>query len=64
MMNTYTFDSEGKYLVLKGKSKLMFKVFYDTNKFYFVSLRYNCCFCQDFEKNKKCEHLDLVRKIV
>ena len=62
-MMSYIFDTEGKYMILKGRSKGMFKVFYEKNKFYFVSINFNCCFCKFFEENKHCEHLELVKKL-
>ena len=63
-MMCYIFDNEGKYMVIKGRSKGMFKVFYECNKFYFVNLKFNCCFCKKFEQEKQCEHLELVKKIM
>ena len=58
------FDSENKYMILKANSKGMYKVFYETNKFYYVNLELPCCFCKEFESNKTCEHYKLVKKLV
>jgi hypothetical protein len=63
-MMSYIFDSEGKYMILKGRSKGMYKVYHKLNEYYFVSLEYNCCFCREFEQNKHCEHLELVKKMI
>jgi hypothetical protein len=51
-------------MILKGRSKGMYKVYHKLNEYYFVSLEYNCCFCREFEQNKHCEHLELVKKMI
>lgn len=60
----YMFDEQNKYMILKANSKGMYKVFYDFNKYYYVNLEKECCFCTEFEKNKSCEHYNLVKSLV
>ena len=69
MMNTYVFDNEGKFMILKGKSDRMYKVYYgydvyyDRNKFYFVK-KGVFCMCRKWEKTQKCEHFDLINGLM
>jgi hypothetical protein len=61
-MMSYIFDNDGKYMIIKGRSKDMFKVYYEKNKFYFVK-KGIFCMCKQWEETQKCEHFDIVNNI-
>lgn len=69
MTQTFIFTPDNRFMIIKatidGKlSKNFYKIYYDCNKYYLVSLAENLCFCKDFEDNKSCEHLQVLKEIL